>query len=149
MNIVRTSLIAEVTVLYYVGQYSSDYTYIYFSPIKIERARAFANWPAPLRNARGSKRTGQARNFISILLFIEREKHYGLTKLEMKTVIDFPSLSGKWADKFFQYDFIVLQKNISFENTVCCHKTNIAAVTFSYLIVYVCYIWNIYWQKKF
>jgi len=111
MNIVRTSLIAEVTVLYYVGQYSSDYTYIYFSPIKIERARAFANWPAPLRNARGSKRTGQARNFISILLFIEREKHYGLTKLEMKTVIDFPSLSGKWADKFFQYDFIVTEKH--------------------------------------
>lgn len=88
MNIVRASLIAEVTVSYHVGQYSSDYIPLQLKLSEQEHLLIDLRHYVTLAD-----RNRLARNSFSVLLFVEREGHCGFTGLKMKTVLSIPHIS--------------------------------------------------------
>lgn len=79
MNIVRASLIAEVTVLYHVGQYSSDYTYISLQLKLSEQEHLLIDLRRYVTLA--DRNVPDRREILSLFFSLsKREKHYGFTR---------------------------------------------------------------------
>lgn len=125
MNIVRVSLIAEVTVSYHTSRQCSS-NYVSLSSIKIERARAFSNWPAPLRDARGSKRGDKF--FLSVLLFIKERKERDIMNSrdsKWKRYYRFPHIFlTSELTQIFPIRFYRYRKTFLLKISKCCHKRN-------------------------